>query len=265
MYLPSQLGFTFAGKHTMRDWGLYFIPDAVYMAGALDRNEYDVGGADGTLLLSGVKRRPWQLKGALYRAEDVPLYSAGSASLREIIAWLHHGRDRLILDYETDKFYLAQVDGVFTWTDKTWMDGGLPITFTVQPRAWAVTQSSFQGASTDGEASLSCEMGGTLETPPTIRIVNLGEEPITDVTVTCGGKCWTLEGLNLEQAKRLTISCAAPAGASVNTDGEVSVLDKVTRADALTLAPGENTVTISAEGDGAVSFNAAVLANACFE
>ena len=266
MYLPSQLGFTFAGKHTMRDWGLYFIPDAVYMAGGVSRNEYEIGGADGTLLLSGLRRGAWQLKGALYRADDVPTYSAQSQSLRQIIAWLRCGRDKLILDYETDKYYLAQVDGVFTWTDKTWMEGGLPVTFTVQPGAWAVAQSSYQGVSEDGACVLSCTMDGTADAPPLIRILNSSADPISAVTVSCGGKSWALSGLALAQGERLTISCAAPAGASIRRNGEeVSVLDTITRADKLLLAPGENTVTVSAQSDGDVIFNAVVLANAKYE
>lgn len=255
MYDYKDLGFIFNGKHTFRDFGLIFIPDAAPLAGgASQRNEYEVSGSESSVIFEGDRRKPFKLSGALYLLNDLPGVSAAGELFRRVSAWLKVGRRELILDYDPDVYYLAQVDDGLTFTDKTWMEGGIPVSFTCQPaardRAICTTRGSINELSgTDVDFTLI--MRGEKPADISVTVTNLSTYPITGLTVSLNGKQWVLDGVSVGEDWTAHIVTEPPVDAFKQSgDTVTSLLSGITKAEKLQAVPGANTVTLNIVSGG---------------
>ena len=216
-----QSGFRFGGKHCMHDFGLLFVEDSGGRAVTHARqiNEYQIAGASGTIRFPGEAFETATLSGSLFPLESPADEAAAQALMRQVDAWLYGPRDRLIFDYEPDKYRLAEVTGESKWSYSDWMDGGLEIEFIIQPFAYALFPTTAGGTVTD-EAVYDFTVPGTEDAPLTATITDQGTSALTGATITLGGKSWIFEDLDIAQAGGITISCEPPIGAAVIQGGQ---------------------------------------------
>ncbi|MCR4622111.1 MAG: hypothetical protein K5663_08525 [Clostridiales bacterium] len=262
MYQYSDLGFTFNGRHTYRDFGLIFIPDTPLTEAQTERSEYQLSGVENSVVFSGGVRKPFRYSGNLYPAEDLQGVSRAGELFRRVKAWLKSGRGELILDYDPGVYYLAQVDTEMTYSDKNWFLGGISVSFTCQPgaldRALCVTRASMEAASADFTFILRGEKPADL----TVNITNTASTAFTGASVTLDGKSWIISGQGVGRGSTLTVRSEAPADAyRTSSVGEVvSFLPRVIKAERLSAQPGANTVTVTITSSGSVSADVEISA-----
>lgn len=247
----SENGFTFGGEHSYNNYGLmYQEKDAGHTAiPQIRRNEYQVAGQSGTLLLPGQEHRVMTFSGTLYPHDEPRTQMDAQALIRRVQKWLTAGRRQLIWDYEPQVYYLAQLSKAGEWSLKNWFGGQLDIAFEAQPYAYAVQESVFTGSGS-GEIEIQASMSTLWDAPAVIRITNTGSAALTGVSINDGQIAF--EGLNLAQDSVLTISSEVPIGAHAGASAE-NALPHCTAFRPLALKQGANTVTVAATGATAVS------------
>lgn len=248
--LPSELGFSFGDKHCMSDFGLIFVPSDIDLGGPVTRDEYEIAGVDGTLLFPKAKREAYRISGTLYAwNRDAAWYASQervSADLRSAVTWLRSGRQKLCFDWESDVYYIAQVDDQLTWSYKSFIEGGLSLSFSVQPLRYMKVADTAEKTVSSSPASVTLNLRGSLSAPLCAVITNLGLKMLKNISVTRGGKSVSLSGVNLQTAEKLIISGEAPVGARVEYSGvSVDALPYVTAFDEVTAEPGANTVNVT--------------------
>lgn len=212
--LLSETGFTFGGVHSRRDMGLLYVEKEGHIAiPEIKRNSYQIAGMSGTVLTDGEAWQPFNLEGTLYPAEEPATQAEAQALLRDVTAWLTAGRQKLIFDYEPDKYYEAELSAASKWSLRNWFGGELQIRFQAQPFARNVTPS--EGSATinsSGNVSISVDTG--LPAPLVLIVENTGSATIKGVTV--GGKI-AFADMQLTRGQVLTISSEAPIGAVIGS------------------------------------------------
>ena len=257
-----QSGFRFGGKHCMHDFGLLFVEDSGGRAVTHARriNEYQIAGASGTIRFPGEAFDTTTLSGSLFPLESPADEAAAQALMRQVDAWLYGPRDRLIFDYEPDKYRLAEVTGESKWSYSDWMDGGLEIEFIIQPFAFALFPTTAGGTVT-GSAEYDFTVPGTEDAPLEAQITNQGASALTGAQITLGGKSWIFQGLSVAQDGTLTISCETPIGATI-TQGSATenAMPKAARFDLLAghgaLTAGVTLTFEGGSGSASVSLSA---------
>ena len=272
--LLSETGFTFGGVHSRRDMGLIYIEKDGHIAiPEIRRNAYTIAGMSGTLLLSGEAWQPFYLEGSLIPAEEPGTQAQAQALLRNILAWLTAGRQRLIFDYEPEVYYLAELAGSCRWSLKNWFGGELAIRWLAQPFAYSVNASTATvvdggGPAPEGgtrklaalraavpeeaEDGLSIRLGVDTDWPTGLEltVTNNGDAPITSVEVRQRPEAAAIrvEGLRLQTGQRLDIDTNPPA--AVTLDGE-NAMARVTAFAPVALYNGVNPLTVYLEyGEG---------------
>lgn len=259
---PSESGFTFAGKHCLRDFGcVWGEKDGRKFAPPTSRNSYQIAGVSGTLLLPGYTREATEYGGTLYLVREPRTMHEAAQRMREIAAWLCAGRDRLILDAEPERYYLAQVDDALQWSLAGWFGGQIAVNFVVQPYAYNLHTDS-ASTSAQGTSAAPTLHGLTLRVrtgepaPLVITITCRGSAPVTAAGIALGDNSRRVEfvGLNLTTGQTLRVDMEPPAGAVIlGADGAElgSALPYAGRFDYIALARGEQTVAVSLTfGDG---------------
>ena len=158
----NEINFSFGGLHCLRDFGaIYAEKNGHAISPAITRNEYEIAGTPGTILLPGDLPETLHFKGTLFFLDDPPTQAAAQERLRRIAAWLTSGRQPLIFDYEPLRYYMASVDNQIDWNYSSWIEGGLDIEFTAQPYAYAVkeTTASTITAATSAQLTLTLDTG----------------------------------------------------------------------------------------------------------
>lgn len=208
----NESGFTFGGRHCRRDMGCWWIEkDGHPISPEIQRNEYEIAGVSGTILMEGETRKELTFAGTLVMVNEPKTQTEAQAQLRTLLSWLDCGRQQLIFDYEPERYYLAQVDKSTTWSLKNWFGGELSVTFTAQPYAYAVAAQTGTTitAGTDGDVTVQVD---TMQPAPLIlSIQNTGTAPITGINVMDGMVLFS--GMTLENGKQLVISMEAPIDA----------------------------------------------------
>ena len=261
MYDYKDLGFIFNGRHTFRDFGLIFIPNTPLNEGASERNEYEVSGSETSVIFEGDRRKPFKLSGNLYLADDLPGVSAAGELFRRVSAWLKVGRRELILDYDPGVYYLAQVDEGLSFTDKTWMEGGIPVTFICQPgardRAICTTRGELSSSSDD----LTLILRGEKPADISVSVTNNSSDSITGITVTLDGRQWVLADITLAEGWTARIVTEPPVDAYKQSgDTVTSLVSAITKAEKLKAVPGANTVTVAVTSAGTVDASVEITA-----
>ena len=261
MYDYKDLGFIFDGRHTLRDFGLIWIPDAPLVEAASQRNEYEVSGCEETVVYDGDMRKPFKLSGNLYPEHDLSGVREAGELFRRVVRWLKKRRSELVLDYDPGVFYMAQVDDSMSFTDKNWMEGGINVTFICQPGARDRAICTTRGEMDSAQADFALILRGERAADVTVNVTNAGADAITGLTVTLAGKQWVLEDMELETGETAVIKCVPPVDAYKQSgDTVTSLLACVSKAETLKAVPGANIVTVEAECEGTVEASVEILA-----
>lgn len=240
----NEINFSFGGLHCLRDFDAIYVEKGGHaVTPAIARNEYEIAGAPGSVLLPGGLPGPVSFGGALYFLHEPPSQAAAQERLRRMAAWLTDGRRRLIFDYEPLRYYMASVDASLKWGFSGWIGGGLDVTFQAQPYAWAVNESSVSVSTTAASARLTLTLDTGEPAPLGVSVQNTGTAPITGVTVTAGAKGAAFAGMSLAPSATLTLTMEPPIGAAFSS-GE-SALPYATRFDALTAAKGAQDIIVA--------------------
>ena len=133
----AEVNFSFNGLHCLRDFGCIYIADKTrIISGKTERSEYSIAGVSGTILMGDKAiRQPYNLTGTLVPMKTPKTLQACQQLARDVAAWLLAGRCRLCWDYEPLCQHDAEVVDAIKWDTKAWIDGGITVTFRVQPYA----------------------------------------------------------------------------------------------------------------------------------
>lgn len=239
----NEINFSFGGKHCLLDYGaLYVEKNGHTITPEIARNEYDIAGAAGSILMPGALPEELTFSGSLYFLDSPTTQEEAQERLRRIAAWLTNGRQRLIFDYEP-RYYIASVKGPLKWGYSGWIDGGLDVEFAAQPYAWALNETTAGAITTGTSAYLTLTLDTGAPTPLDIDIRNTGAAHITGATVSAGGKQAAFTGMRIAQGDALQINMTPPIGAAF-ASGE-NALPYATRFDALTAVQGAQSVSVS--------------------
>lgn len=244
----NEINFSFGGLHCFRDFGMIYVEkNGHQIMPKIARNEYEIAGMSGTLLLDAEDNRDSMLDtltldGSLYFWDTPPSQAVAQERLRRVAAWLCSGRKRLIMDYEPHRYYMAQADDGAKWSYSGWMDGGLDIKLTAQPCAYAVRESMARAEATGGAVALVLTTDTGRPAPLCLSVECTGTAPITGVAVTLGTRQAALNGISLPKGQGVNINMEPPIGAAF-FDG-TNALPYAGRFDWLTAAPGRNEITV---------------------
>lgn len=238
----NESGFTFGGKHSRRDMGVWYIEKDTHPVSAdITRNEYTIAGASESVLYPGETMKAMSFSGTLVLVTEPATQAEAQEKIRRIMAWLGGGRKKLIFDYEPGKYYLAQVDKAATWSLKNWFGGELSVTFTAQPYAYAVSAQTGETTLAGASGSVSIAVDTFYPAPLVLVIQNTGAAPITGVQI-LGGKV-SLSGMNLPSGSQMTISMETPISAQDGTGA--NLLPYATSFSVVRFSKGTQTIPIS--------------------
>lgn len=248
----NEINFSFGGLHCLRDFGCIYAEKSGHpITPGITRNEYEIAGVPGTVLLPGELPDVLTFDGTLYFMDEPPSQAAAQERLRRMAAWLTAGRQPLIFDYEPTRYYLASVNKGLEWNYSGWIGGGLDVSFEAQPYARSVRETTASAATTGESASLAFTLDTGLPAPLCLRIENTGAAPITGATVAVNGKSIVFVDMSLTAGDALDVSMEPPIGAVFALNG-ASALPHAERFDALKAVRGTQTVTVTlAYGGGA--------------
>lgn len=238
----NEINFSFGGLHCLRDFGAIYAEKGGHtISPAIARNEYEIAGTPGSILMPGDLPETLSFSGTLYFLHDPPTQAAAQERLRRMAAWLTSGRKPLIFDYEPLRYYMASVDAATKWNFSGWIEGGLDIEFTAQPYAYAIHETTASKTITGTSATLTLTLDTGEDAPLGLTIKNTGTAPITGATISAHGKSVALSGMNLTQGKSLTIGMEPPIGAAF--EGGESAMPYALQYDFLTARKGTQPIT----------------------
>ena len=260
--LLSETGFTYNGIHSRRDMGLiYAEKDGHQITPKINRNEYKIAGASGSILFDGETWDTLTFEGTLYPAIERSNQWQAQQLLRQVAAWLTAGRKQLIFDYEPSVYYMAELSGATRWSLKNWFGGEIGIKFDAQPYAYNVTPDSATiSIDQDHRTNYITPTVSTGHPAPLqVTIYNAGSGTITDVQVGVLGRELMVyfSGLSLGAGQTMTLNFEAPAGATI--DG-VNVLPYCTIYNPIYLGNGMTYVYVGVNGSGSYSATITVQA-----
>lgn len=252
----AEVNFTFNGLHCLRDFGCIFIADAAQIVSpATKQNEYTIAGVSGTVLLGDrVTHEPYTLAGVLVPMKTPGTLQAAQQLARRVSAWLKSGRGVLSWDYEPMYRHNAEVVAAIEWETRTWMDGGLAVTFRVQPYTYDLTATVKQKTIPAGTSTLLVPVATGVPCPVSVKLTNTGSKAITNVKVTtAAGKAVELaKGMQLAVGAVLRLDMEPPIGATITAGGvAANALRYAVKFDPLTVS-GPEYLTIKVDGPATV-------------
>lgn len=248
-----EVNFSFDGLHCLRDFGCVFIADAPRVVSPeTERSEYSIAGVAGTVLMGDKPiHQPYSLTGTLVPMKTPSSMQAGQQLARDVAAWLKRGRRRLCWDYEPEHYHEAEVTAAIKWDTKVWMDGGIAVTFRVQPYTRPLSPTVKQKTVAAGSDTLQVPVHTVDPCPVSITIQNTGGGPISRVVVADpeGHTVELSKNLSLPVGATLKINMEPPIGAEIISGGAAAnALKYAVRFDPLRLkAPGRLAVTLSGQ------------------
>lgn len=213
--------FSFAGKHCMTDFDLLYVEDndTRVVSGDTALNTYEIAGMSGTLRYGGERHEVHRRMGHLYPMTSPPSEAAAQELMRRVAAWLKGaGRERLIFDHEPDRYLLAECASELVWSKKSWMEGGLDVTFDCQPYAYALRES-VASASIGASGSVTITVDTGAPAPLCATITNTGSAALTGIKLIMGGRWWEFVGMSIAKNGVLRVSMERPVGASITQGG----------------------------------------------
>lgn len=253
----AEVNFSFNGRHCMRDFGCIFIVEAARtVSPATRQNEYTIAGVPGTILMGEkVMHDPYNLSGVLVPMHTLETWQDAQQLARRISAWLKSGRGVLTWDYEPMHRHTAEVLSAIEWETRTWMDGGLAITFRVQPYTYDRNATVKRIHMNAGRYTMLMPVSTVVPCPVSIELTNEGTTPINRIKVaTVSGRAVELaKGMRLAAGAVLRLDMEPPIGAAI-VDGHTTsnALRYAVRFDLLTVN-GPESLTIETDGSAAVT------------
>lgn len=246
----NEINFSFGGKHCLTDFGCIYVEKSGHTVSPdATANTYEISGLSGTVRMDGTVYDTIEFSGNLFFVKDPATQAEAQERIRAISKWLNGGRQRLVFDYEPNRYYLAEVTTAGKWSYSDWFEGGLSVKFTAQPFVYNADVNSAT-ATLSGDAAELALVADTGENAPlVISVENTGVAALTAFTASCRGKRVAMEGMNMAAGGVLQISMEPPIGAE-DGDGS-SMMQYATQFDYMTAADGANTVTCQATFDGA--------------
>lgn len=241
----------------MQDFGCIFIVESSRtVSPATRQSEYTIAGVPGTILLGDkVTHDPYNLSGVLVPMHTPETWQEAQQLARRISAWLKSGRGVLTWDYEPMHRHIAEVLSAIEWETRTWMDGGLAITFRVQPYTYDRNATVKRMHMNAGTCTMLIPVSTVVPCPVSIELSNEGTTPISRIKVTtASGRVVELaKGMRLAAGAVLRLDMEPPIGAVI-TDGHTmsNALRYATRFDLLTVN-GPESLTIETDGNAAVT------------
>lgn len=248
----AEVNFSFNGLHCLRDFGCIYIEnDRRTVSPETRRNEYEIAGVSGTILLGDqVAHSVYTLTGTLVPMKSPESMQAAQELARRVSAWLKSGRGVLIWDYEPTQMHYAEVITATEWNTQAWMDGGLAITWQVQPYTYDLTPTVCRKTFEAGSNEMTVPVYTGIPCPVSVAVTNEGTSAITRVKIsTAAGQVVEMsKGLSLAAGAVLRLNMDPPIGAAIEVSGrQTNALRHAVRFDQLTLS-GPEVLTIEANG-----------------
>ena len=228
--MPDSCDFTFAGRH-IREFGAAFLPERWPGAAATSANDASVSGRDGTLRYPGQTYGEKTFTGRLYllSPDGEPLsYASMLARAEAVCGWLKNaGRAPLVLDATPERVYMAEVKAALFFSTEEWPSGSAAVTFTLQPFAYAGSES-FE----------------------TLRL-SAGQKGSASLYVPGTGQLLCFEGLSLAAGQSLTVAAPLETGEIMTCQaGGESGMGRITAQSDVPFWLGPGLTEIQAEADG---------------
>ena len=240
----NEINFSFGGLHCLRDFGcIYVEKSGHFITPTIARDEYEIAGVAGTILMGDGLPEAVPFSGSLYFLNTPPTQAAAQEQLRRISAWLTAGRQRLIFDYEPGRYYMASVSDALKWTYSGYLDGGLDIAFDAQPYAYALRETTASMVTATASAQLTLTLDTGEDAPLGVTIRNTGTAPITGAVITANGKKAALSGMSIAQNASLTLNMEPPIGATFSNGS--SALPHADQFDQLTAHAGLQPIDVA--------------------
>lgn len=167
--------------------------------------------------------------------------------IRRISAWLSCGQQRLVYDYEPDKYYLAKITGGSSWSLEHWFGGEIPVTFELQPMAYNIQETTATATGTKASLDIPFAINTGVDAPLRISITNTGKA-ITFLTVYVNDEqVFTVS--SLAAGKTIRIENDVPCGVYLNDDLAAGMALTTLFKPGL-VHDGENRVTIACTSTG---------------
>lgn len=247
----AEVNFSFNGLHCLRDFGCVYIADkSRIVSPETERSEYSIAGVAGTVLMGDKPmHRPYNLTGTLVPMKTPASMQAGQQLARDVAAWLKTGRHQLCWDYEPMHYHEAEVTAAIKWDTKAWIDGGIVVTFRVQPYTRDLTPAVTQVSAAAGSTQVLVPVHTVDPCPVNVTIKNTGSSPITSVVVADpdGRTVELSKNLSLAAGATLQLNMEPPIGATITSGSSVTnALPHAVKFDQLQLKePDYLTVTLS--------------------
>lgn len=237
--------FSFGGEHCT-EYGVMYVEDTGHpLSPAPVPDLYEISGVPGTVRMSYIGYETIEFSGTLYFLQDYNTQQEAQAALRMVSKWLLSGRKPLIFDYEPDRYYMAEVTGALEWAYDGWPEGGLKVTFTAQPYAYATKEESNTIFTDTEENILPLMIDTDLPAPVRIVVKNMDEAEIHSVSITLRGENVRFTALEIAEGESLTIFMETPAGAEIDGAKKDSALPCCENFDILDALPGRNDLSVS--------------------
>lgn len=245
--------FTFEGRHILRDMGCeYYANDPRPLSPAARRNEYQIGGRSGTVIYPGGIYQPITQSGMIV-SRDGEEGEAAERRLMRVADWLRSpadGRGKLTFDSRPDVYRQAQIDAACALSYSKWPAGALNVTWTMQPIARALAESTQSAAVSGRMAALVLLHATQLPAPLTIDVTNTGASVMTACELAIDEARIRLVGMALASGERLRVSGEESQAGVAIWDAQGKMRDAACHvtawADPVSL-PGER-LTITQEG-----------------
>lgn len=251
--MPDSCDFTFAGRH-IREFGAAFLPERWPGAAATSANDASVSGRDGTLRYPGQTYGEKTFTGRLYllSPDGEPLsYASMLARAEAVCGWLKNaGRAPLVLDATPERVYMAEVKAALFFSTEEWPSGSAAVTFTLQPFAYAGSESfETLRLSAGQKRSASLYVPGNRPAPLLLTLEAGG--PLTSFTLAGTGQLLCFEGLSLAAGQSLTVAAPLETGEIMTCQaGGESGMGRITAQSDVPFWLGPGLAEIQAEADG---------------
>lgn len=248
-------GFTFGGIHNS-ELGTAFLATKWPGSAPLTVNEATIPGRDGTIRLPGQTYGTKTLEGTLYILDpndELMTNTQMMERISEIMPWLQPGgRQRLILDAEPDRLYLAEIVHGISFTTDDWENGAADLTFVLQPFAYARDERTVQLSVTapNGMQAKTLTVPGNREAPLQAQITALASMTWVQLSTDMVHRL-RLENLTLQSGDVVTIRADIDASEVVTVSVNDTAAKRYVQALStipLLLTPGANTITLAAGG-----------------
>jgi len=171
-------GFTYRGIHSSA-YNIIFLSGDRTTRPEVKIYEIEIPGRHGTQVYGGRTYNKRSITGTLQFVAGT--LEAVRARVREIAEWLSKP-GRLSFDDEPGKYYDADVIAGLDLAQALGYYGTVQVTFSCQPFALSEVRT------VTGETAVIADVQGTQPTPCIITIRNMGDGPITNITISREGK-----------------------------------------------------------------------------